>query len=172
MERMILNHRPNFPLSIEFEDIDKAFEDEKVKIILINTIKMVKKLNMEIVAEGVETDVHFNKTPVFFELYFDEETIDSNLMIEFDGHWFYKKPGVKCIDLMPYFFEHSLTGPADFKLRFFATPADGLNHPENNESPDTAAFGDWMNNVYTVLPKLPTIRIEEEPIQLAKAYRD
>lgn len=123
-------------------------------------------------AEGVETDVHFNKTPVFFELYFDEETINSNLMIEFDGHWFYKKPGVKCIDLMPYFFEHSLTGPADFKLRFFATPADGMNHPENNESPDTAAFGDWMNNVYTVLPKLPTIRIEEEPIQLAKAYRD
>lgn len=36
--------------------IDKAFEDEKVKIILINTIKMVKKLNMEIVAEGVETE--------------------------------------------------------------------------------------------------------------------
>jgi len=123
-------------------------------------------------AEGVETDVHFNKTPVFFELYFDDDLINSNLMIEFNGYWFYKKPGVKCVDLMSYFFENSLTGPADFKLRFFATPADGMNHPENNESPDTAAFGDWMNNVYTVLPKLPTIRIEEEPIQLCKAYRD
>lgn len=26
MEKLILDHRPNFPLSIEFEDIDKAFE--------------------------------------------------------------------------------------------------------------------------------------------------
>jgi len=36
--------------------IDSAFRDEKARIILINTIKMVKELNMNIVAEGVETE--------------------------------------------------------------------------------------------------------------------
>lgn len=123
-------------------------------------------------AEGVETDVHFNKTPQFFEIYFENELTDLNLMIEFNNYWFYKKPGVKCIDLMPYFFDNPLTAPLDSKVRFFAPPADGMNHPQNNENPDTAKDGDWMNNVYTKLPKLPKIRIDEEPVTLVKAYRD
>lgn len=41
--------------------IDNAFDDEKAKIILTNTIKMLKKLNMEIVAEGVETEKQLNE---------------------------------------------------------------------------------------------------------------
>lgn len=122
-------------------------------------------------SEGIETDVHFNKTPHFFELYFEDELLDMNLMIEFGGYWFYKKPGVKCVDLMSYFFENPLNGPADMKVRLFTPPADGLNHPESGDS-DTAADGDWMYNTYTVLPKLPKIRIDEEPIALFKAYRD
>ena len=93
-------------------------------------------------------------------------------MMEFGGYWFYKAPGVKCIDLMPYFFDKPLSGKADMKLRFFCPPADGLNHPENGADPFEAPDGDWMNNCYTILPKLPEIRIEEDPIALKKHYED
>lgn len=41
--------------------IDTAFDDEKAKIILTNTIKMVKKLNMQIVAEGVESKTQLDE---------------------------------------------------------------------------------------------------------------
>ena len=105
-----------------------------------------------------------------FELYFEDELLDMNLMIEFGGYWFYKKPGVKCVDLMTYFFENPLNGPADMKVRLFTPPADGLNHPESGDS-DTAADGDWMYNTYTVFPKMPEIRIEEEPVSIFKKYK-
>lgn len=123
-------------------------------------------------AEGVELPVHFNKNPHFFELYFDKELLNSNLMIEFNGYWFYKKPGVKCIDLMSYFFENPLSGAADMKLRFFCPPADGMNHPYDGSDPYEAGDGDWMTNSYAVLPKLPEVRIVEEPISVFKLYRD
>lgn len=122
-------------------------------------------------AEGVEIPIHFNKNPHFFEVYFDDELRGMNIMMEFGGYWFYKAPGVKCIDLMSYFFEKPLAGPADMKLHLFCPPADGLNAPENG-NPYDAADGDWMINSYTVLPKLPTIRIGEEPVGIFKAYRD
>lgn len=123
-------------------------------------------------SEGIQMDLHFKKNPHYFELYFDKELIDLNLMFEINGYWFYKKPGVKCIDLMSYFFENPISQECHMKLNIFAPPADGLNHPQNNESPDTALDGDWQNNVYTILPKLPEIRIEEEPVAIFKAYRD
>ena len=123
-------------------------------------------------AEGVSTDIHFNKTPHYFELYFDEELLPLNMMIEFNGYWFYKAPGVKCIDLMSYFFENPLTAPAGFKLNFFCPPADGMNHPENGKDPYSAEDGDWLYNSYTKLPKLPEIRIDEEPVSLVKHYED
>lgn len=123
-------------------------------------------------AEGVEMPVHFNKTPLFFELYFDKELIDMNLMFEFQGYNFYKAPGVKYIDLMPYFFENPLSGPADCKLRIFCPPKDGLNHPENGADPFEAPDGEWMYKNKMVLPKLPTVRIEEEPFVQFKKYRD
>lgn len=44
--------------------IDNAFDDEKAKIILTNTIKMLKKLDMEIVAEGVETEKQLNELQI------------------------------------------------------------------------------------------------------------
>lgn len=123
-------------------------------------------------AEGVEINCHFNKTPVYFELNFDEELAPLNMMIEFGGWWFYKKSGTKFVDLMSYFFENELSGPADIKLRFFCPPADGMNHPYDGSNPFTAADGDWMYNSYTVLPKLPEVRIEEEPVQLLKHFDD
>lgn len=117
-------------------------------------------------AEGVEIDINIENDPHFFELYFDEESglKDMNLMFELGGWWFYKAPGVKCIDLMSYFFENKLNGPAQMKLRVFAPPADGLNHPYDGTDPFQAKDGDWMNNYYTQLPALPKIRIIYGPI--------
>lgn len=121
-------------------------------------------------AEGVETVCHFNKNPHFFEVYFEDELLDMNLMMEFNGYWFYKKPGVKCVDLMSYFFENPIKRSADFKLRFFCPPADGMNAAPNGV-PYTESDGDWLYNSYTVLPKLPRIRIEEEPVSIFKHYK-
>ena len=123
-------------------------------------------------AEGVETTVHFDKTPSFFEVYFKDELEDANIMMEFGGYWFYKAPGVKFVDLMSYFFENSLEKPADMKLRFFCPPKDGLNYPEDGTDPYSAGDGDWLTNSYSVLPKLPEIRIEQEPVALFKHYDD
>lgn len=47
---------PFHTIKIDKSIIDSAFKDEKAKTILSNTIKMVKQLNMEIVAEGVESE--------------------------------------------------------------------------------------------------------------------
>ena len=94
-----------------------------------------------------------------------------NIMMELGGYWFYKKPGTKVVDLMSYFFEKPLEKAADMQLRFFCPPKDGMNHPENGNDPYSEPDGDWMYNSYTVLPKLPEIRIEEEPVQLVKKYR-
>lgn len=122
-------------------------------------------------AEGVSVDCHFNKTPTYFEVYFKDELVDMNIMMEFGGYWFYKKPGTKVVDLMSYFFEKPIEKAADMQLRFFCPPKDGMNHPENGNDPYSEPDGDWMYNSYTVLPKLPEIRIEEEPVQLVKKYR-
>lgn len=119
-------------------------------------------------AEGVEINCHFNKTPCYFELYFEDELADMNIMMEFGGYWFYKKPGVKFTDLMPYFYDKPLDCKTDIKLHLFCPPSDGLNYPEDGSNPFTAPDGDWMYNSYTVLPKLPVIRIEEEPVLFRK----
>ena len=104
--------------------------------------------------------------------YFKDELEDANIMMEFGGYWFYKAPGVKFVDLMSYFFENSLEKPADMKLRFFCPPKDGLNYPEDGTDPYSADDGDWLTNSYSVLPKLPEIRIEQEPVALFKHYDD
>ena len=114
------------------------------------------------------------KDPHFAELYFKDDLINQNLMLEFGGWWFYKKPGVKCIDLMSWFFENKITAPQEMKLRIFAPPADGKNHPFGKDGlPDFSVNGkalrevpdgDWMNNYYAVLSSVPEIRIEYEPV--------
>ena len=114
-------------------------------------------------SEGVEVSVKVEKNPHFAELYFDEELIDANLMFEFGGYWFYKAPGVKCIDLMSYFFENPLEDGCskEFKLRIFAPPATGKNSTDSKDS---------LLNYYYELPKLPEIRIETEPVSITKKY--
>ncbi len=108
-------------------------------------------------ADGIAIPVHLEKNPHFAELYFDEKTVDANLMIEFAGRWFYKAPGVKCIDLMSAFFECPIDGPADVTLKIFAPPASGEN--------DKSQGDDWMTNYYYELKGLPRIRLVYGPIE-------
>lgn len=121
-------------------------------------------------AEGIEIPVNIEKNPQFVELYFENDLLNKNLMLEFGGYWFYKAPGTKCIDLMSFFFDHKIEKAEKFMLRIFAPPTDGLNHPENGENPYNAADGEWMFNYYEEINSLPKIRIEYEPISLAKHY--
>lgn len=118
-------------------------------------------------SEGLEINCHFNKTPTYFEIVFDGDLLDMNIMMEFSGYWFYKAPGVKRVDLMSYFFENEITNPKDIPLRFFCPPKEGVNQiNEDDENYDV----DLLLNDYTVFPKIPEIRIEEEPVQLFKKY--
>jgi len=121
-------------------------------------------------AEGVETEILVEKDPHFAELNFSDALKPLNLMIELGGYWFYKAPGVKFVDLMSYFFENKIAAPTKMKLRFFAPPADGLNHPFDGTDPFEAPDGDWLNNYYAELPELPSIRIEYGPVALDKHY--
>ena len=107
-------------------------------------------------ADGVAVNLHFESSPVFCEAYFNESNVDMNLMLELNGHWFYKAPGVKCIDMMSAFFKKPLEGAADMALKIFAPPASGENDPSQGE--------DWQMNYYTELKSLPEIRIRYAPI--------
>lgn len=125
-------------------------------------------------AEGIELDVPVKEDPHFAELYFKGNLAAQNLMLEFGGWWFYKAPGVKCIDLMSRFFQNKISSPTTFKLRIFAPPADGKNHPlgkgglsdlsVNGKTLRTLPDGEWMDNYYTLIDSLPEIRIEYEPV--------
>ena len=107
-------------------------------------------------ADGVAINLHFDSNPVFCEAYFDDDNVDMNLMIELNGHWFYKAPGVKCVDMMSAFFKKPLDGAKDMTLKIFAPPASGEN--------DETQGDDWQTNYYTELKSLPQIRIRFAPI--------
>lgn len=108
-------------------------------------------------ADGIAVAVHMDGNPHFAELYFDEDTIDANLMIEFNGRWFYKAPGVKCIDMMSAFFENPLDGACDLTLKLFAPPASGENDPSQGD--------DWQKNYYYELKAMPKLRLRFAPIE-------
>lgn len=121
-------------------------------------------------AEGVQIPLHLEKNPHFAEVYFDKDLVDLNLILQLGSYTFYKAPGVKCVDLMSYFFDNPVKDSVDMNLNIFAPPADGLNHPENGKPGEDSPDGDWLYNSYTVLPKLPEIRIETEPVQMIKNW--
>jgi hypothetical protein len=108
-------------------------------------------------ATGLSIPLHFKKNPVFLEVRFDDEIKDLNLMLEINGKWFYKAPGVTVIDMISAFFEKPLTNACDLTLKIFAPPASGENDPSQGD--------DWACNYYTVIPKLPQIRLRFEPIE-------
>ena len=105
-------------------------------------------------ADGLAIPVHFEGNPHFCELYFEDET---NLMIEVNGRWFYRSPKVKVIDLMSAFFEKPLAKACDLTIKIFAPPKSG----ENDLSAE-----DGLLNAYTVLEKLPRLRVRFEPVEI------
>ena len=122
-------------------------------------------------ADGVAMPLKFDAEPVFAEAYFEDDLKDLNLMLEIGGRWFYKAPGVECVDLMPAFFGKDRVngrqdGGFELPLHIFAPPADGMNvHVTGGEVPgSTLSEDDWLTNCYTVLPALPRIRIRTKPI--------
>lgn len=107
-------------------------------------------------AEGIAIPLTFEASPVFCEAYFEDGLENLNLMMELNDRWFYKAPGVKCIDMMSAFFEKPLSGAAELTLKLFAPPADGKNDPSQGD--------DWQTNYYTEIPALPRIRIRTAPV--------
>lgn len=106
-------------------------------------------------ADGITVAVELEKKPVFFELYFDGELADANLMICCGGEWFYKKPGVSVIDMNSAFFDREFEGGRIF-LSFFAPPASGENDPTQGEG--------WQTDYYFTLKTLPRLRIRYKAI--------
>ena len=107
-------------------------------------------------SEGIAMELDFEDDPVFAEAYFEDGLEDANLMMEINGRWFYKAPGVKCIDLMPAFFNKRLKGSTKLYLNIFAPPATGRNDETQGE--------DWADNYYYTIEKLPRIRLRFKPI--------
>lgn len=114
-------------------------------------------------AEGISIELDFEKDPVFAEVYFDEELLDANLMMEINGRWFYKAPGTKCVDLMSAFYHNRLKKPCKLSLNIFAPPASGTN--------DSSQGKDWDVNYYYELKKLPNIRLRFSPIVEDEKYK-
>jgi len=76
-----------------------------------------------------------------------------NLVLRINGRWFYKKPGVTRVDLLPAFWEKPLDGAQEITMELFAPPADGMNHEGD---------ADWDVNYRCTLPVLPTLRLRWE----------
>ncbi len=107
-------------------------------------------------SDGIALPVKVERSPVFCEVIFDEDNL--NAVFEFNGKWFYKKPGVKTIDLMPAFFEKPLESGGELIFKLFAPPAEGVNDPAQGE--------DWTIDYYTQIKKLPQFRIRYEPTEI------
>ncbi len=107
-------------------------------------------------SDGLMMPMEFEANPVFLEAYFDDELIEENLMLCINNRWFYKAPGVTCVDMSGAFFEKPLTGPADMTLTIYAPPATGENDPGQGD--------DWQMNYYRTLNKAPRIRVGYKPV--------
>ncbi|MDR0248931.1 MAG: hypothetical protein LBI44_04655 [Oscillospiraceae bacterium] len=108
-------------------------------------------------ADGAEFTVVMEQIPVFCEVCFPQD-ISLNLMIEFCGAWFYKKPGVLSVDLMPAFFAQTppQTRSRELPLRLFAPPPCGVNLPEQGEG--------WETDYRAALTAPPELRIRYSPV--------
>ncbi len=107
-------------------------------------------------ATGLAIECDFTGDPVFAEVNFPEELADANLMMEINGRWFYKAPGVKCIDFMSAFYKNRLKGKTKISFKLFAPPATGENDPSQGD--------DWQTNYYYEIKSLPKFRIEYKPV--------
>ncbi len=102
-------------------------------------------------AEGIETKIVLEKMPVFFEATLEK---DLALMMEVNGRWFYKAPGVDFVDFMPAFWGKEVKENTEVCVRIFATPATGEN--------EKTAAADWDVNYYAKMTQAPAFRIRYE----------
>lgn len=114
-------------------------------------------------SDGLQKDISFKDLPVFCEVTFSDEDQVLNVMMEINGKWFYKKPGVKTVDLMPAFYHED---PETFipsgsherviPFRMFTPPATGENTDINSEA--------GIMNSYTDVVSEPSFRIRYAPL--------
>ena len=107
-------------------------------------------------SDGISMELKFDKDPVFAEASFNGSLVDANLMMELNGMWFYKAPGVKFVDFMPAFFNKRLKEGTTLNLNIFAPPASGENDPGQGDG--------WDTDYYYELKELPDIRLRFEPV--------
>ncbi len=105
--------------------------------------------------EGVCIPMQLTGAPVLFEAYFDGELSDANMMLEVNGKWFYKSPGVKALDLSSAFFDRSFEG-GETAVTVFLPPAAGENDPAQGEG--------WQTDYTATLTALPRFRVCYAPI--------
>ncbi|MBQ6025446.1 MAG: hypothetical protein IJL20_07565 [Lachnospiraceae bacterium] len=145
------------PMMAAYKDIiDDDFFKPEMKVHKTAKLPVLLRWGGSEDAEGVSVELNFEKDPVFAEATFTGSLADANLMMELNGMWFYKAPGVKFVDFMPAFFKKRLKGPAKLKLNIFAPPATGENEKKQGK--------DWDTNYYYELKELPDIRLRFEPI--------
>ena len=145
------------PMMAAYKDIiDDDFFKPEMKVHKTAKLPVLLRWGGSEDAEGVSVELDFEKDPVFAEANFTGSLADANLMMELNGMWFYKAPGVKFVDFMPAFFKKRLKGAAKLKLNIFTPPATGEN--------DKKQGSDWDTNYYYELKELPDIRLRFEPI--------
>jgi hypothetical protein len=110
-------------------------------------------------SDGLAVSINFDQNPVFCEVTFPEDDANLNLMMEINWRWFYKKPGVKTIDLVPAFFHKRLSGKQEIPLRIFAPPPDGVNDPSQGPG--------WEINYFATMQNPPELRIRYAPAMSA-----
>ncbi|MBQ9981523.1 MAG: hypothetical protein IJP18_03050 [Oscillospiraceae bacterium] len=106
-------------------------------------------------AEGLKAVIEIKERPEFCELHFDEDD-DSNLMIEFNGKWFYKAPKTKFVDLMPVFSNKPKSCKGTYDLNIFAPPPTGEND---------LSISDGLYNFYSHINSVPYIRIRYSSVK-------
>ncbi len=106
-------------------------------------------------AEGIALELSLEGDPHYFEVYFEDDLLPGNFIFEVNGRWFYKAPGVKCIDCMSAFFDKKAPEKLTFKL--YAPPATGKN--------DISGAEDGDINYYSEIKSLPRFRILYAPVE-------
>jgi hypothetical protein len=106
-------------------------------------------------ADGIAVPLVLDGNPTFCEINFDGDSKNLSLMMQINGKWFYKKPGVNSIDFMPAFFDKPVKGETKLDVLIFATPAEGVNEPGQG--------ADWDVNYYTEIKTPPTFRVRYKP---------
>ena len=107
-------------------------------------------------ADGISIELDFEKDPVFAEAEFEGSLVEANLIMEINGTWFFKAPGVKFVDFMPAFFKKRLKNGSKINLNIFAPPATGENDPKQGPG--------WETDFCYELKELPKIRLRYEKI--------